>query len=63
MEYVNFSATLPISAYLWLEETSRRKKLSKNEILNTIIFACKITPKAGFKVIKNAGFYNSYNKK
>ncbi len=40
MEYVNFYVSLPVFTYLELENSARKKRMTKNEFINNAINAC-----------------------
>lgn len=62
MEYINFNLSVPIGAYLEIENAAMEKHVSKNEIILGAIFRHLACENKGFSPIKNAGFENHYNK-
>jgi len=62
MEYINFNLTVPLSAYLELENKAHEKRVTKNEIIVHAIFCHLASDSKAFDPLKNAGFENLYNK-
>lgn len=62
MEYINFNLSVPIGAYLEIENAAMKKHVSKNEIILGAIFCHLTYEDKGSSPIKNAGFENRYNK-
>ena len=61
MDYVNFTVTVPVLEYLWLEKFSKKSHASKNEIILSQIIRLKTLKGSGFNRQKNAGFKPLYN--
>ncbi len=62
MEYVNFTVSIPVFDYLWLENLSKKSHTTKNEIIISQLNSLKTNSSKYFTTLKNAGFNNNYNK-
>lgn len=61
MECVNFYVSLPVLSYSKLENSSKKTKLTRNEIINNAIRLYLSNDKP-LRPQKNARFSNLYNK-
>jgi len=61
MEYININVTMPVNAYIELDNKARKLQVSKNEIILDAIIQGLSNRDKRFAPLKNARFYTRYN--